>query len=1072
MRSDDVTREVRLRGRAPSAIALGLATGLAIGLVGACGDTAGPTNSAPESADKRASTSAATNDSAQTPRSAPDAPSRMAFAPLIPPVPEWDHENRARLDPNVDGWPSEAFHERVKPRADELLAFVFGRTSPDAATALLDPQFEGASELRPELEVLRASPSLRVERARTPSRERADARAFAASCERLREALGGGAPRIESRIEAIEPSAGGWTTRLSWSACSSTPSGPVQLSAHWTIAWTASDESSAPRVRSIELIEHTEVRAPRTLFADHTARWLAGAPEVAEELRSGLSERHFRNDQLTGNSLLGGQGVAIGDVDGDGLEDLYVPMQGGQPNRLLLARPDGSLVDGSTQARMALLDNTRSALIVDMDGDGARDLLLAVGANLLVAYNAGGGVFKEQLVLRAAGPEDIFSLAAADPDGDGDLDVYACRYVKGGMIAGVPTPYHDARNGAHNVYWRNDGRGKLVDATSEVGFDHNNDRFSLAALWEDLDDDGDVDLYVANDFGRNNLYRNDGGRFTDVAGAAGVEDPAAGMGVTAADFDLDGQLDLYVSNMYSAAGLRIASRSERFLDGAFKENHRHYLGHARGNTLLRGLGAGRFEDVTERTHVGAAGWAWGALFVDFDGDGYEDLVSPNGFISGPGEFDVESYFWRRVISQSPQDAQTTEGYRNAWGSMQRMVMEDHASYNGHERDSAFHNLGGADFADVSFVAGLDALSDSRSAARIDWDEDGRLDLVLKSRTGPRLRLLCNQGASAGHFLSLELRGAGGNIDAIGARVVVELEGRKLTRSVYAGEGYLAQSSRRLHFGLGDAERVERVRVRWPNGASASYTGLAADARYVLVEGQAEARRVELRKLDSFERNAPSPLAPLDGPIVRVPLAERMPLAEFQFALLDGSTRKVRELSGAPLLITLWSSNAAGCVEELAALRDFVSSSAARPRWIAATLDQGAELLAARKLAATLGIAEHTALLDPHAAKFFELQFLLVLGRAQQVPLPATLACDAAGQWSVVYLGACPPLELARDLETIAGLDLDSRSTNKLVGGRWLARGARDYAFLASVCRDLGANELAEFYDAIGASAAK
>ncbi len=996
----------------------------------------------------------------------------MAFAPLVPPVPEWDTENRARIDPTVDGWPSEAFHERVKPRAEELLALVFGLRSPDAAPALLDAAFEGAGELRPELEVVRDSAALRVERAVAPPRELRDAQSFANSCARLREALGGGAPRIESRIEAIERAAGGWRTHLSWSACSTSPGGPVQLSARWSIAWSEPEGADGPRVRSLEVLEHTEVRAPRPLFADHTARWLAAAPEVADELRAGLSQRHFRNDQLTGNALLGGQGVALGDLNGDGLEDLYVPMQGGQANRLLLARPDGTLVDASAQARLALLDNTRSALIVDMDGDGARDLVLAVGANLLVAYNAGDAVFKEQLVLRAPGPEEIFSLAAADPDNDGDLDVYACRYVKGGMIAGVPTPYHDARNGARNVYWRNDGRGKLVDATGEVGLDQNNDRFSLAALWEDLDDDGDVDLYVANDFGRNNLYRNDGGRFTDVAAAAGAEDPAAGMGVSAADFDLDGQLDLYVSNMYSAAGLRIASQAERFLDGAFKESHKHYVGHARGNTLLRGLGGGRFEDVTERTHVGPAGWAWGALFVDFDGDGFEDLFSPNGFISGAREFDVESFFWRRVISQSPQDQLTTDAYRNAWGSMQRMVMEDGASYNGHERDSAFQNLGGADFADVSFVAGLDALSDSRSVARIDWDEDGRLDMLIKSRTGPRLRLLRNQCAPAGHFLSLELRGANGNTDAIGARVVVELAGRKLTRGVYAGEGYLAQSSRRLHFGLGDAERIERVRVRWPSGASSSYSGIEADARYVLVEGVAEARRVELRKLATFEGQAPAPLAPHEGPIVRVPLAERMPLAEVQFALLDGSTRKLREFAGSPLLITLWSSGAAGCAEELTALRDFVRSSAVRPRWIAATLDEGPELLAARKLATALGIAEHTALLDPHSAKFFELQFLLVLGRAQHVPLPTTLACDAAGQWSLAYLGRCPPLELARDLETIAGLDLDSRSTNKLAGGRWLSRGARDYAFLASVCRDLGANELAEFYERVGASAAK
>jgi len=156
----------------------------------------------------------------------------------------------------------------------------------------------------------------------------------------------------------------------------------------------------------------------------------------------------------------------------------------------------------------------------------------------------------------------------------------------------------------------------------------------------DFDLDGDPDLYVTNDFGKNNLYINDKGHFRDVAGERGAEDLAAGMGVTCEDFDLDGDMDIYISNMFSSAGRRIVPQTNQFMSGENKNVHQHYERHARGNTILSNRGNGFFEDVTDASGAAIGGWAWGAKSVDFNNDGFADIYSPNGFVTNPDEDDL------------------------------------------------------------------------------------------------------------------------------------------------------------------------------------------------------------------------------------------------------------------------------------------------------------------------------------------------------------------------------------------------------------------------------------------------
>jgi len=337
----------------------------------------------------------------------------------------------------------------------------------------------------------------------------------------------------------------------------------------------------------------------------------------------------------------GWQGLAIGDVNGDGLDDLYICQPGGLPKRLFIQNADGTATERSAEAGVDWLESTHAALLVDMDNDGDQDLLLSIEEGILFLVNDGMGHFKVGAArpIPAAIP---YSLAAADYDEDGDLDLYVCCYnsrrgVDRHLVFARPVPYHDANNGGPNVLLRNDGNWRFREVTKQVGLDVNNRRFSYAAAWEDYDNDGDLDLFVANDFGRKNLYRNEGGHFRDLAAEAGAEDIGPGMSAAWGDYDNDGFMDIYASNMFSSAGNRI-THQEKFQPAASELARAQLRRHARGNTLLRNLGNGTFQDVEAGVTMGR--WAWGSLFVDLNNDGWQDLLVLNGFITQEDSSDL------------------------------------------------------------------------------------------------------------------------------------------------------------------------------------------------------------------------------------------------------------------------------------------------------------------------------------------------------------------------------------------------------------------------------------------------
>lgn len=447
------------------------------------------------------------------------------------------------------------------------------------------------------------------------------------------------APEVKFKHYRIEPDEDGkrvWSrARVEAKGMSASHPGKAQVTAEWDFLWTALD---TPVLQSIEVAawEHATYRGrTKTLFEDRTATVLGGNRSFREQLLRPTDHWRSRIPRDLGVDVVANHGLALGDVNGDQLDDLYLCMQGGLPNRLYLRNPDGTLTDVSRESGTDWLDYCASALIVDFDNDGDRDLLVGQEWRVLFMENDGNARF--QLAFGLGTQSQTFSLAAADIDVDGDVDVYVCGYnppvggVRSGAM-GEPLPYHDAQNGGANMLLRNDGNWEFNEATTDVGLDHNNNRFSFAAAWEDYDNDGDLDLYVANDYGRNNLYHNEGGRFRDIADDLGLEDMSSGMSVAWGDYNRDGWMDLYVSNMFSAAGNRITYQRQ-FKTSEQEGTKAIFQRHARGNSLFAATGDGQFRDASEEAGVTMGRWAWGSGFVDLNNDGWQDLVVANGFIT-------------------------------------------------------------------------------------------------------------------------------------------------------------------------------------------------------------------------------------------------------------------------------------------------------------------------------------------------------------------------------------------------------------------------------------------------------
>jgi len=630
-------------------------------------------------------------------------------------------------------------------------------------------------------------------------------------------------------------------------------------------------------------------------------------------------------------------------------------------------------------------------------------------------------------------------------DNDGDLDIYACRYVAGGVVGGAPVPYHNAQNGAVDLFWRNEGGHRFKEAAAEVGLSEHSERYGLALYFEDFDEDGWIDLYVVNDFGRNCLYKNEHGHFHDVAPELGLEDQAAGMGADMADADGDGLLDVYDTNMHSPAGGRITTQPQWMPE--HPELRPDYVRHARGNTLLRARGDGSFEDVTEAAGVAPAGWAWGGRFIDWSNSGWPDIFVPNGFVSNYGRDDLESFFWREVIARSPPAPPVPEDYEHAWESVRQFAMFEGMSWNGWERNYAYKALGQGKYADVSAASGLDFLQDGRAAATIDWDDDGRLDLLLRNRSGPRLRLLLGAQETHNRFLELALSSPGPNRDAIGAQVYVEAGGRHYRQSVHVSQGFLCASSRRLHFGLGTAKRAERISIRWPDGRREEFTDVALDARYRVLEGTG--------KLVPREREVSNALDALPGgrvegalsPEPRVVLFDELPLQPLLLPSFSGNPERVADHAGHTLLVAVgsWADpRSRALIGWLAKLRPTLTAAGCDLRLV--LLDEASQIEAARRGVTELGLADCAGVAQQRFRQSLEVCLVEVLGPFKDLAQPLLLLCDRSGALLEFQSAPDDGARLLEDVRIAGTIDAPKEGTEaarRRVGALRRARSRHD-----------------------------
>jgi Tfp pilus assembly protein PilF/peroxiredoxin len=782
----------------------------------------------------------------------------------------------------------------------------------------------------------------------------------------------------------------------------------------WVLTW-AQDEQKQWKVERWAANAEVRSRLTGPGFTEITSRCLAPNTPGMAQLLPGIDHWRAVLDGASGIDVYGNHGIAVGEIDDSGFDGFYVCQPSGLPNRLYKNRGDGTFEDITETSGTGILDGTASALFADFQNRGVQDLLVVRTGGPLLFINQGNGRFepRHDAFQFARVPQGTFTSAAvADYNRDGLLDIYFCvySYYQGLNQYQFPSPYYDAQNGPPNFLFRNRGDGTFEDVTAASGMDQNNNRFSFAAAWCDYDNSGWPSLYVANDFGRKNLYHNQGnGKFSDVADTVGVEDYGPGMSTCWLDYDNDGLQDVYVANMWLPEGKRITA-NDHFLTDAPSPVRALYQKHNAGNSLYRNKGQGTYQDKTVEAGSAMGRWSWSCASWDFDNDGYADLYVANGYVSGSNHYDLQSFFWRQVAQRSLLAAGTSPEYEMAWNAVNELVRAGY-SWSGYQRNVFYANNHDGTFSDVSGALGLDLRDDSRAFALSDFDHDGRAEFVLKNRTGPQLRILRNDMEGLGNSVIVRLKGSKSNRDAIGAIVVIEENGIRQTKFVSAGSGFASQHSKELFFGVGAASQTISLSVQWPTGTVEQFKRVPLNHRVMIEEGQKEFRATTYNAGPSTSpaKTLATPslpaaigtwlVAPLFGPDLNLPD-------------LRGEIHSLNALKGRPVLITFFRIDCAGGSQQLQS--SYAGLAAAGLTVLGVAVNSAQDRNAIDSLARSVGITFPILLADEHTVGAWNIQYRFLFDRRIDMPVPTSFLIDTNGAIIKIYQGDTEPQSVLND----------------------------------------------------------
>jgi len=788
----------------------------------------------------------------------------------------------------------------------------------------------------------------------------------------------------------------------------------------WRIEWVR-DASSAWMVLKWEVDDETVSVTQGPVFLDVTSQALGKEESYKKQMLRGADYWRTVLDGAIGVDVYSNNGVAAGDYDNDGFDDFYVCQPAGLPNRLYRNRGDGTFEDVTEKAGVGVLDNTACALFADFDNNGLQDLLVVCGTGPLLFLNQGDGSFriKRDAFKFAKPPQGTFTHAAvADYDRDGRLDIYFCMYM---YYLGLdqyhyPIPYFDARNGPPNCLFHNEGDGTFVETTEATGMNADNDRYTFSCAWGDSNSNGLPDLFVANDFGSSQLYRNNGdGTFTVASREAHVEEVGAGMGCSWCDFDNDGHQDVYVPSMWEAAGQRV-SEQKQFHENAPQNIRKLYQRHARGNALYRNQGDGTFRNVGHQASVEMGRWSWSSEFWDFDHDGYSDLYVANGYLSSVDRDDVAGFFWRQVVAKSSEDAAPSLAYEHGWNAINELVRSDH-TWHGYARNVMFANNRDGTFSEISGPSGLDFIEDSRTFVLADLDHDGRLEVILKNRNAPQLRILHNSMKEIGNSIAFRLRGRQSNRDAIGTAVTLKTEHMQQTKYLQAGTGFLAQHSKELFFGVGKEEGKVAATIRWPNGLTQSLTNLPVSHRIEIEEGSANfvARPFASPTSGYSMAGTPPALETLPSE-AHTWLIDPLKAPALSLPDLAGNLHELHSLQGSFVLVAFWSTAAQLSIDQLRVLDQHRAAIAASQlQVLAVNVNEANEGQAVRSFAAQQGFSFPVLLATEDVAGIYNVIYRHLFDRRRDLGIPTSFLIDKQSVIVKVYQGMVDAQSILDDM---------------------------------------------------------